>query len=166
MLTHGIDRSWVYKSSYGVNKEPSLAFKRDGTDFPSHDEQREIAHGFYQKSGAGFDKVILALGGMLVWITMPTRADCEIMKIGERMFHCARKDKYGFLLLAGCDHCTRFRWADIHHPAVRSDYLAWTSSDLGSKLNDDDSDIVLPGHAIVGDNAFVENMTMVTLLPG
>ena len=68
--------------------------------------------------------------------------------------------------MAGCDHLTRFRWADIAHPAVTSDYLGWVSSDLGRALENDDSDIVLPGHSIAGDNAFCENMTMSTPVPG
>ena len=170
MLTHGMSRSSVYKSVYGVvnvvNHDPSLAFNAGGAKFPSHEEQKEIAVGFLSKSGADFDKIILAVDGMLVWTVQPTRADCEFLKIGERMFHCYRKDKFGYLLMAGCDHETKFRWADIRHPAVCSDYLAWTSSDVGRELEYDDSDLVLPGHSIVGDNAFVENATMSTPIPG
>ena len=78
-------------------------------------------------SGAEFDKIILALDGMLVWTTQPTEADCEILGFGERLFHCFRKDKFGYLLMAACDHKTQFRWAEISHPAVTSDYLAWVS---------------------------------------
>jgi hypothetical protein len=170
IVTHGISKVSVYKSIYGVvnvvNQHKSLAFNSGGAEFPSHAEQREIAAGFLKKSGAGFDKVVLALDGMLVWTIQPSRADCEHLKIGERMFHCYRKDKYGYLLMAGCDHETRFRWADIRHPAVCSDYLAWVTSDLGGKLEDEDCGIILPDHCIAGDNAFVENMTMATPVPG
>jgi len=170
MLTHGLSRSSVYKSVYGVvnvvNHEPSLAFNKNGAEFPSHDEQEEIAAGFLSKSGAGFDKVVMALDGMLIWTIQPSRKDCAFMKIGERMFHCYRKDKFGYLLMAGCDHKTKFRWSDIRHPAVCSDYLAWTSSKVGRQLDSDDSDLILPGHTIAGDNAFVENGTMATPIPG
>ena len=169
LLTHGIDRASVYKSVYGVvnvvNSHPSLALNDDGKAFPSHDEQREIAHGFHKKSGAGFDKVILKVDGMLVWTIQPSKADCEAMNIGERMFHYHRKDKYGFLLLTGCNHLTRFCWAEICHLAVRSDYLAWTSSDLGSQLADNNINIILPGHTIISDSASVENMTIATPIP-
>ena len=138
MLTHGIGKISVYKSVYGVvnvvNNEPSLAFNDNCAEFPSHDEQREIAAGFLQKSGADFDKIIMALNGMLIWTVQPSRADCEFMKIGERMFHCYRKDKFEYLLMAGCDHETKFRWADVRHPAACSDYLAWTTSETGREF--------------------------------
>jgi hypothetical protein len=49
-LTHGISSPSVYKSVYGVinavNRCPELHFNSGGAEFPSHDEQREIAHGF------------------------------------------------------------------------------------------------------------------------
>ena len=170
MLTHGMGRASVYKSVYGVvnviNAEKSLSFNENGAEFPSHDEQRDIAAGFLTKSGAGFDKIVLALDGMLVWTIQPNRADCEFLEIGERQFHCYRKDKFGFLLMAGCDHETKFRWADIRMPAICSDYLAWNSSKVGRKLSKDDCDIILEGHSIAGDNAFVENMSMSTPIPG
>ena len=81
------------------------------------------------------------------------------------MFHCYRKEKYGFLLMARCDHETKFRWADIRHPAACSDYLAWVSSDVGQQLENDDSNLVLKDHTIVKDNAFVENQTTATPIP-
>ena len=169
MLTHGIGRQSVYCSVYGVvdcvNKDKSLSFNENDAEFPTHDEQREIAKGFLAKSGAEFDKIVLAIDGMLVWTIQPTVAECEYLKIGARMFHCYRKDKYGYLLMAGCDHETKFRWKDIKHPAACSDYLAWMSSSVGRKLEYDDSDLILPGHSIAGDNAFVENMTMSTPIP-
>ncbi len=66
-----------------VNKDKSLAFNKNNTPFPSHDEQAEIAKGFHEKSGAGFDKIIMALDGMLAWTIQPLRADCEYLKIGK-----------------------------------------------------------------------------------
>ena len=71
MLTHGMGKVSVYKSIYGVvdcvNKDKSLAFNLNDAEFPSHEEQAEIASGFHAKSGAGFDKIVMALDGMLVW---------------------------------------------------------------------------------------------------
>ncbi|KAL7541332.1 hypothetical protein ACHAWF_012614 [Thalassiosira exigua] len=170
ILTHGIGLQTVYDSVYGivnaVNESSSFSFNRNEASFPSHAEQREIALGFLEKSGAGFDKIVMALDGMLVWTSQPSKRDCNEMKIGQRLWHCYRKDKYGWLLMAGCDHETRFRWADIRHPASTSDYLAWVTSDVGRKLDGDDSDLILPNHSIAGDNAFVENMTMSTPIPG
>ena len=40
------------------------------------------------------------------------------------------------------------------------------SSEVGRKLENDDSDLILPEHAIAGDNASVENATMATPVPG
>lgn len=98
MLTHGMSKSSVYKSVYGVvnvvNHEPSLSFNENGAKFPSHDEQKVLAKGFLAKSGADFDKIVMAIDGMLIWTIQPSRADCDKLKIGERMFHCYRKDKF------------------------------------------------------------------------
>ena len=111
MLNHGMSKQAVYDSAYGVvnavNHTPSLDFNEGGAMFPSHDEQREIASGFLRRSGCGFDKIVMALDGMLIWTIMPSKEDCAYLNIGQRQFHCARKDKYGYLLMAGCDHLTR-----------------------------------------------------------
>ena len=171
MLSHGIGKQSVYNSAYGVvdavNNCPSLDLNADGVKFPSHEEQKIIAAGFREKSGADFDKIILALDGMLVWTIQPTIKDCRRIKMGARVFHCYRKDKYGYLLLAGVDHKCRFRWIDIRHPSSTSDWVGWNSSKVGKELTEDeDSDLVLPFHTLAGDNAFVENMTMATPIPG
>ena len=170
MLTHGISRQSVYDSIYGVvdviHRETALSFNKDGAEFPSHREQEEIADGFAEMSGAGFKNVMMALDGMLVWTIQPSKKECDYLKIGQRCFHCYRKDKYGWLLLAGCDHQTKFRWCEINHPSSTSDYLAWTTSKVGSELKNDESNLIKKGFVIVGDNAFVENMTMATPVPG
>jgi hypothetical protein len=115
-----------------------------------------------------FDKIVLALDGMLAWTTEPSEANCEFLKIGKRLFHCYHKDRFGYLLrMAGCDHDARFCWADIQHPSSTLDYLAWTNTDVGRALEHDGSDLILPEHVIAGDGAFVENMTMATpIIPG
>lgn len=150
-----------------MNNCPSLDLNEGGAKFPSHEEQKINADGFRAKSGADFDKIILALDGMLIWTIQPTKKDCKYLKMGERVFHCYRKDKFGYLLLAAVDHECRFRWIDIRHPSSTSDWVGWSSSDVGKELTEDeDSNLVLPGHAIAGDGAFVENMTMATPIPG
>jgi hypothetical protein len=120
MLSHGLGKQTVRRSIYGVinavNACPELSFNANGAAFPSHEEQFEIAEGFKEKSAVDFDKIMLALDGMLVWTKQPTAAECEELNIGERLFHCYRKDKFGMLLMAGCDHKCRFRFADIRHP--------------------------------------------------
>lgn len=56
MLSHGMGKQSVYESIYGVvnavNATAALAFNANGAEFPSHEEQREIAAGFRSKSGA------------------------------------------------------------------------------------------------------------------
>ena len=72
MLTHGMGKQSVYDSIYGVvdvvNAEPSLSFNAKNGSFLLYDEQREIAKGFEMKSAAGFDKIMMAIDGMLIWM--------------------------------------------------------------------------------------------------
>jgi hypothetical protein len=170
MLTHGMSRQSVYDSIWGttdaVNQTKSLDFNADGAEFPSHEEQEEIAKGFKAMSAAQFDRIVLALDGMLVWTVQPTSADCDVMKVGERQFHCFRKDKFGMNLMAGCDHLCRFRWADIKHPGKASDYLAFATSSLGLKLEQPNNNIIKSGHTIIGDNAWVPRPWMAVPIPG
>ena len=107
----------------------------------------------------------MALDGMLIWTTQPTKRECRQLKFGKRSFHCYRK-KFVYLLRAGCDDKCLFRWADICHPGVTSDYLAWMTSDIGRKLSSGEDGIVIPGYTIVSDNAFVEYETMSVPIPG
>ena len=68
--------------------------------------------------------------------------------------------------MAGCDHMCRFRWADIRHPGLTLDYLAFATSDLCLKLEHDNNDIMKPGYTMVGDNAWVPRPWMATPIPG
>ena len=74
MLNHGMSKQAVYDSAYmvvnAVNHTPSLDFNEGGAMFPSYDEQREIASGLLRRSGCGFDKIVMALDGMLIWTIM------------------------------------------------------------------------------------------------
>ena len=165
-----MSRQSVYRSVWGttdaVNATSSLSLNRDNAEFPSHEEQEEIAEGFKLRSKAEFDKICLAVDGMLVWTVQPTRADCEELRVGERQFHCARKDKFGMNLMAGCDHMCRFRWANIRHPGLTSDYLAFATSDLGVLLEREGNNILKPGYTMVGDNAWVPRLWMAVPIPG
>ncbi len=99
-----------------------MSIDKDKASFPFHEEQEDITKGFESMSAAGLNKVSLADDGMLVWTMQPTAIDCIELKIGERLFHCYQKDKYGLILMvmAGCDHMCDFCWADIRHPGVTS----------------------------------------------
>ncbi|KAL7483798.1 hypothetical protein ACHAW6_009449 [Cyclotella cf. meneghiniana] len=170
MLSHGMSRQSIYQSVWGttdaVNATSSLSLNRDNAEFPSHDEQEEIAEGFKLRSKAAFDKICLAVDGMLVWTVQPTRADCEELRVGQRQFYCARKDKFGMNLMAGCDHMCRFRWADLRHPGLTSDYLAFATSDLGVQLEHESNNIMKNEYTMVGDNAWVPRLWMAVPIPG
>ncbi|KAL7476180.1 hypothetical protein ACHAW6_002057 [Cyclotella cf. meneghiniana] len=169
MLTHGMSRQSVYKSVWGVtdavNKTKQLSCNINGAEFPSHEEQEEISMGFNLMSTADFDQVCLTIDGMLIWTVQPSAADCDELWIGERQFHCFRKDKFGMVLMAGCDHMCRFRWADIKHPGLTSDYLAFATSNLGLKLENNHNNIIKPGKTMAGDIAWVPTEWMATPIP-
>ena len=129
VLTHGMGRSTIYSSIWGivdvVNQCDALGFNEDNAPFPSIAEQEEIAAGFHQRSEVGFDNVIGAIDAMIVTIDLPDRTSCKEVGVGQKSFHCSRKDKYGLVLLAICDDQCRIRWADITQPGKASDYQGW-----------------------------------------
>lgn len=104
-LSHGVSKPSVYQSVYGVinavNKCPHMTFNQEGVQFPSHEEQRIIAQGFFKRSAAEFGTCCGAIDGMLVWTNQPSQADCIDVGIGERSFHCSRKDKFGMVKSPG-----------------------------------------------------------------
>ena len=103
--------------------------------------------------------MVSAIDGMLVWMTKPSRHCCEKAKCGEKHFLCSRKDKFGLNLQAICDDKLRFTWVDIRWPGSTSDYMAWMTSDLCGRLEDDDG-LLLEGKFIVRDNAYVKKRYM------
>ena len=131
MLTYGVSFSAVFSSVYGVidciNKCEELAFQ-----FPSKEEQLEISHGYKQKSGALFDRVIGAIDGILIWILKPTKDECEEAGCQEGSFKCSRKDKFGLNMQAICDHKFRLRWIDLNWPGNSSDFMAWSTYKIAS----------------------------------
>ena len=172
MSSHGIGRSTIYDSIWkvvdAVNESSQLSFNEDNSPFPTHAEQEEIADGFGAKSGAGFNKVVGAIDGMLIWTVCPPLKWCREKNKCQTNFHCSRKDKYGLVMLAICDHRTKFRWLNISEPGRMSDYASWIKTDLTSQLDDDAlmSQILLAGHTLIGDNAFVKKKYMAVPFPG
>ena len=76
MLTHGVSFCSVFTSIWGVvnvvNKYRGIKI-----EFPSLEEQVDIAKEFEEKSGAGFDNVIGAIDGILIWLLKPSKNQCE-----------------------------------------------------------------------------------------
>lgn len=167
MLMLGMSHSSVFESIWGVvdcvNRCNALAFS-----FPSPEEQRDIAAGFWDRSLAGFDVVVGAVDAMLVWTKKPAREECRAMECGETQFFCDRKKKFGLNLQAIVDHLGRFTWISLEFPGASLDYLAWSCSDIVSFLEQDG--VLLPNHTLVGDNAYVKKkymaMPILGALPG
>jgi hypothetical protein len=129
MVSHGVGYSSVFASVWGVvdavNNCPDLSI-----NFPSVNEQLTISRGFKAMSGAGFDKVIGAIDGILIWTHKPSRKECVETVCGEKSFLCHRKDKFGMNMQAICDDKLRFIWIDLSWPGCTADYMAWVTSEL------------------------------------
>jgi hypothetical protein len=101
--TFGIAVSEVFESVCevvnAVNQHPDFTIK-----YPdSHDKQRQIALGFKEKLGAGFDSCAGAIDGILIWIHKQSlkcsgEASCDAGKS-----FCGQKLKFGLNCQAVCD---------------------------------------------------------------
>ncbi len=164
MLTHGVCYASVFNSVWGVvdviNKKPELKIT-----FPNKQEQLKIAQGFEAMSGAGFDRVIGAIDGILIWIIKPNKNECDNAKCGSKSFFCGRKDKFGLNMQAICDNHLRFTWINICWPGCTADYMAWIMSDLYSMIMNENS-VIYKGLTLIGDNAYVKSMFMAVPFKG
>jgi hypothetical protein len=77
-------------------------------NFTTLNEQLTISRGFKAMSSAGFDKVIGAIDGILIWTHKPSKKECVETICGEKSFLCHRKDKLGMNMQAICDDKLRF----------------------------------------------------------
>jgi hypothetical protein len=166
MQIYDVSLTTVYLSVWGVidvvNKTDLLAYH-----FPSHDEQRRISRAFSRKCKAGFDMVIGAIDGLLIWTLMPPLSMCRFLNIGQSNFRCHRKDKFGFNMQAICDHNLKFYWVEVWWPGATSDYMAWATSWLCHALeNNGVTKLLANGMTLVGDNAYVKKMYMAIPLRG
>ena len=84
---HGVSIVSVFVSVWGVidavNNTEALAFH-----FPNHDQQKSVASCFFEKSSAGFDKVIGAIDGILIWTRMPSRVMSMWANVGQSNLRC------------------------------------------------------------------------------
>ena len=103
MLIHEVGLVSVYYSVWcvidAINQTKELDYK-----FPNHNEQRHIAECFFRMSGAGFNKVIGAIDGIVICIIMPSLFFCRLLKCDQKSFRRHRKDKFGLNMQAICDH--------------------------------------------------------------
>ena len=105
-------------------------------------------------SATGFKYICLAVDRMLIWTIQPSAADCAELEMGDRLFRCFRTDKFGMVLMAGCDHLCRFHGLILDIWALP--LITFATSELGLKLEKEDNNMLNSGNAIVGDNAWVE----------
>jgi hypothetical protein len=126
--------------------------------------QLEIARGFKYLSAASFDNCAGCVDGLLIWIQKPNQTTVQETKVGQTKYFCGRKNKYGLNLQGTCDHKRRFIDIDIRHPAATSDYLAFQTSALNKKLEQDG--FLHDKLAIYGDCAYVNSPYMATPFKG
>jgi hypothetical protein len=161
--TFGISIAEVYFSVWEVvdalNLHPEFAIH-----YPeSHEEQKQIAAGFQEKSGAGFDCCAGAVDGILIWIHRPSlecsrEASCDTGK-----FFCGRKHKFGLNCQAVCDANGRFLDISILFPGSTADCIAFEGATLYQRLKDG---LLAPGLSLFGDNAYLNTTFMATPYSG
>ena len=143
-----------------MNKTPSLKIS-----FPtSHEEQRKVAEGFRKKSQAGFATCVGAVDCMLLWLEKPSEKSCMEARCGSKKFFCGRKSKFGLTLQAVCDADRRFLDVSMQHPASTSDFLAFTTSGIYGKLEQEG--FLDFNKTLFGDLAYVNCRYMATPCKG
>ena len=163
MLVFGISYTEVHTSVTYVLDAVNLTKSFD-IKFPTeHAEQYKIAEAFKAKSKADFDICVGCVDGMLVWIHLPSKEECERIGVGQAKFICGRKSKCGLNLQAICDAERRFLDISILFGASASDLLAFESSPIRVKM--DSPNFVAPGLCLFGDNAYINRLFMATPIP-
>jgi hypothetical protein len=75
----------VFLSVWGVvdviNNSPQLKIK-----VPDKEQRLNIVKGFKSMSGEGFDKVVGAIDGILIWIVKPDKRECKDVNCGDKSF--------------------------------------------------------------------------------
>ena len=80
----------------------------------------QISQGFAEYSHGRMHGCIMAIDGLLIRTRCPTRAEV----VNQRAY-INRKDCYGILVFAGCDHKCRFTMFAANFPGATNDSLAW-----------------------------------------
>ena len=75
------------------------------------------------------------LDGMLVWIHLPSKEECEKIGVGQAKFIYGRKSKCGLNLQAICDAKQQFLDISILFGDSVSDLLAFESSPIRVKMD-------------------------------
>jgi DDE superfamily endonuclease len=163
MITFGIGHTDADNSIWyvvdAINDHPDFSMH-----FPTdHDEQQAVAAGFERISAAGFNCVVGAVDGILIWIHRPSENDCMNSKVSSGKFFCGRKHKFGLNCQAVCDARGRFMDISIVFPGSTSDCLAFEGMSLFRKL---EGGLLAPGLCLFGDNAYLNTSYMATPYTG
>jgi DDE superfamily endonuclease len=160
MTTYKVGYSDARKSIWYVTLAVNKYCEQLKIKYPTdHEEQRKIAAGFQRKSKAGFDGCAGCIDGVLIMMHCPTKHECEKTGVEAAKYFCARKNKYGLNLQAVCDASGKFLDLSITQGGASSDYMAFQTSQLRTKL---DNNLLAPGLHLFGDNAYVNTPYMAT----
>ena len=163
MTTYGTGHTDTIKSFWyvvdAINRNPKFKI-----EYPKdHDQQRRIAQGFQNVSGAGFNCCAGAIDGILIWIHKPSKKDCLEVGCDSGKFMCARKKKFGLNCQAVCDVRGRILDISIMYPGSTSDCLAFEGMSL---FRDLEEGLLAPGLCLFGDNAYLNSTYMATPYSG
>ena len=128
-LVHGVSHPEVFRSVWRVVDAINSALK---IDFPIDDmeELDTIETGFAAKSRRQVLRgVVGAVDGCIIWTKDP-----GIAVHNPRRYYCARKEKFGMLLMAVCNAEREFTYIDLSYAPTSHDSLAWLGSELGQKV--------------------------------
>ena len=158
MLVFGISYCEVFRYVDflldAINKTHSLRI-----EFPTdHKKQKDIAKEFESKSDVRFDNCVGCVDGLLIWIHMPSKSECEEIQVGQTKFVCGRKSKFGLNMQAICDAKRRFLDISILYGASASDMLAFETSPIRVQM--DRPGFLAEGLCLYGDNAYVNRSFM------
>ncbi|KAG7368275.1 DDE superfamily endonuclease [Nitzschia inconspicua] len=155
---HCVHVNEVYKSVWCVVDAVNAHRDFDITFPTDHNEQQKMAASFAAKSKCGFENVVAAVDGMLVWINKPSDK-IEGLGVGPGKCYCGRKKKYGLQMQAVCDANRRFVDVYVGSPGSASDFTVWLDSPLRALV--ETPGFLKDGLVIAGDNAYINTLHMV-----
>jgi len=162
----GVSPSTMYNCLWevidAVNASPTLNLCFDLGD-PAW--RRRTAQGFQSSRKTPFDNVLGAIDGIAVQQEQPLATDLPCVA------DCySRKGFYAFNTQAICNSNYEFTWMSCKSPGSCHDSAAFTTTDLGTMLMDNDNPVtaqlIAAGYCIAGDDAYTAGEVMAVPWPG
>jgi len=162
----GVSPSTMYNCLWevidAVNASPTLNLCFDLGD-PAW--RRRTAQGFQSSRKTPFDNVLGAIDGIAVQQEQPLATDVPCVAD-----YYSRKGFYAFNTQAICNANYEFTWMSCKSPGSCHDSAAFTTTDLGTMLMDNDdpvtAQLIAAGYCIVGDDAYAAGEVMAVPWPG